>query len=136
MNTEINYQVGFVPALEHITALYATAGLKRPIDDKQRMMKMFANSNLLITAWQGEHLIGIARSMNDGGFCCYLADLAVHPSYQKRGIGRQLVHLTKATAGDDCSLIWLSAPGAISYYHKIGIQQLKNAFGIERLHPI
>jgi GNAT superfamily N-acetyltransferase len=49
------------------------------------------HGNLLCTAWDGEELIGVARSVTDFEYCCYLSDLAVDLKYQKRGIGRELI---------------------------------------------
>jgi ribosomal protein S18 acetylase RimI-like enzyme len=49
---------------------------------------MLANSNLLVTAWAGQQLVGIARSITDFHYCCYLSDLAVDVAYQQQGIGK------------------------------------------------
>ena len=49
-------------------------------------MAMLKQGNLLCTAWEGEKLIGVARSMTDFEYCCYLSDLAVDLKYQKRGL--------------------------------------------------
>ncbi|MDM1296462.1 GNAT family N-acetyltransferase [Sphingobacterium sp. N143] len=96
------------------------------------MKKMFIHSNLIVTAWHQNRLIGIARSMTDYGYWCYLADLAVASDYQNQGIGRKLLEHTKAEAGKDCMLLLLSAPSALSYYSKLGLRHLQNAFGLDR----
>jgi predicted N-acetyltransferase YhbS len=61
-----------------------------------------------------------------------LSDLAVDREYQKQGIGAELVHRVKAIIGDECSLVLLSAPGAMEYYPKIGFKKVDNAFVIKR----
>nr|WP_234898228.1 GNAT family N-acetyltransferase [Aeromonas veronii] len=55
---------------------------------------MLDHANLLITAWQGETLVGVARSVTDFHFCCYLSDLAVTESVQGQGIGKALIRET------------------------------------------
>ncbi|MBI5376293.1 MAG: GNAT family N-acetyltransferase, partial [Candidatus Schekmanbacteria bacterium] len=67
----------------------STLGERRPIDDRECMEGMVKNSNLMVTAWNDGKLIGIARSMTDFHYACYLSDLAVHREYQKRGIGKR-----------------------------------------------
>ena len=50
------------------------------------------------TAWDGDLLVGIARSMSDWVYATYLSDLAVRRSYQKRGIGKELMRRTQSAA--------------------------------------
>ena len=68
----------------------STLGERRPIDDFERIKKMCANANLIVTARLDGKLIGIARSITDFAYCTYLSDLAVDKEYQKKGIGRKL----------------------------------------------
>ncbi|GAA5315136.1 MAG: GNAT family N-acetyltransferase [Candidatus Pelagadaptatus aseana] len=98
----------------------STLAERRPIDDRECMAGMVANSNLMITAWDGEQLVGIARSVTDFHYACYLSDLAVDQSYQSRGIGKQLQRLTQQQLGSQCKLILLAAPAANQYYERIG----------------
>ena len=65
-----------------------TLGERRPLEDQECLQGMLENSNLTITAWDGEKLVGIARSVTDFHFACFLSDLAVHQLYQKVGIGK------------------------------------------------
>lgn len=98
----------------------STLGERRPIDDSKCIKGMVENSNLMVTAWDGVELIGIARSMTDFHYACYLSDLAVHKKYQKQGIGKQLQLITQQQLGEKCNLILVAAPGANSYYGHIG----------------
>jgi GNAT superfamily N-acetyltransferase len=112
--------------------LYRDAGLPRPIDDAERIERMLAGSNLVVTAREAGKLVGISRSITDGAWSCYLADLAVATSHQKFGIGRKLVELTKEAAGEESMVLLLSVPTALEYYPKIGMERLDNAFIIWR----
>jgi hypothetical protein len=67
---EIKFSCDTIPSVDEVIALYRDAGLARPIDDIERMQKMLSHSNLFVTAWQDEILIGLARSLTDWGFCC------------------------------------------------------------------
>jgi predicted N-acetyltransferase YhbS len=95
-------------------------GARRPVDDYERMAAMMRNANLVVTAWDGELMVGIARSLTDFAYITYLSDLAVRRSYQRQGIGKELIRRTQAAAGPDASLLLLAAPSAESYYPHIG----------------
>jgi len=101
---------------------------RRPVDDETCIAGMVANGNLTITAWNGEVLVGIARSVTDFFYCCYLSDLAVDRDYQRQGIGRELIARTQAELGQRCSIILLSAPKAVDYYPRIGMQRHPQAW--------
>src|SRR5262249_36601445 len=58
------------------------SGLVRPIDDRGRVERMLAHANLIVTARQDGRLVGLARSLTDFCFCCYLSDLAVDRACQ------------------------------------------------------
>lgn len=98
----------------------STLSERRPVDDHLCMKGMVENSNLMVTAWDEEKLVGVARSMTDFHYACYLSDLAVHEKYQKRGIGKELQVLTQKQLGNNCKLILIAAPLANSYYGHIG----------------
>lgn len=128
----ITYQSNIVPKTEEIIELYESSGLVRPTTDKERIDKMYSNSNLIVTAWDNELLVGIARSLTDFCYCCYLSDLAVRKEYQKAGIGQQLISLTQLKIGNQSMLLLLSAPAAMKYYPKIGMEKVENRFIIKR----
>ena len=129
---DIKYSFDKRPSVEQIIELYDNAGLPRPTNDKERMQKMFENSNLIVTAWDNDFLVGISRSITDWVWSCYLADLAIHPDYKKAGIGKKLVQLTKDKLGDESMILLLSVPTAMEYYPKIGMTKEDRAFTILR----
>jgi N-acetylglutamate synthase-like GNAT family acetyltransferase len=133
-NLEIIYKIDYKPEIELIIDLFKNSGINRPIDDKERIKKMFDNANLIISAWDKNLLIGIARSLTDFCYCCYLSDLAIRYEYQRKGIGKKLIDLTKEKIGNQTALILLSAPNAMDYYPKIGFKKAENAFIIPRLY--
>jgi len=97
-----------------------------------RIAKMYQNSNLVISAWLNGELVGVARSLTDFSFCCYLSDLAVKKEVQKLGIGRQLIQKTQEVITDQCTLLLIAAPTAVDYYPKLGFAPLENGFQIKR----
>lgn len=98
----------------------STLAERRPVDDAETIAGMLANADLTVTAWDGELLVGVARSVTDFTYCCYLSDLAVDVAYQRQGIGVELIAHTQAQLGPRCNLILLAAPAAADYYGHIG----------------
>ena len=129
----IRYEHNTMPSTEMIIDLYQSAGLHRPIKDQSRIAKMFAHSNLVVTAWDENKLVGISRSLTDFCYCCYVSDLAVREDYKSRGIGKKLLQITKDIVGEESNLLLLAAPSAIEYYPKIGMEKVDNGFIIKRL---
>lgn len=129
---DIIYKTDVTPQAGAVVDLYLSAGLKRPTEDEARIAKMYENSDLVVTAWHNDVLVGVSRTITDFVYCSYLSDLAVRKEYQTEGIGKQLVALTKETLGDQCMMLLLSAPTAMEYYPKIGMDTVSNGFIINR----
>ena len=110
----------------------STLGERRPIDDLRCIEGMLSNSNLTVTAWTGPQLIGVARSVTDFHYACYLSDLAVCASHQKSGVGKQLQVLTQKQLGPRCKLILIAAPAANEYYGHIGYSNNPRCWVLER----
>jgi predicted N-acetyltransferase YhbS len=132
MKNQIFYEVGLIPETDQIIEVYKSSGITRPISDKNRIEEMYANSNLIVSAWDENKLIGISRSLTDFCYCCYLSDLAVRIEYQKEGIGKKLIDITKDEIGEMTMLLLLSAPDVMEYYPKLGFEEVKNGFVIKR----
>jgi predicted N-acetyltransferase YhbS len=106
----------------------STLAERRPVDDASCIDAMLKHGNLLCTAWDGETLVGAARSVTDFEYCCYLSDLAVDVAYQKQGIGRALIRLTQSRLGERAKIILLAAPEATGYYPRIGFESHDSAW--------
>jgi GNAT superfamily N-acetyltransferase len=129
---KIQFKINAPLKTEEIITVFTSSGIKRPVDDPKRIEAMFKNSNLVITAWNGIELIGIARSLTDYNYSCYLSDLAVKKEHQKSGIGKALIELTLQTIGEQTMLLLLSAAPAMEYYPKVGFEKVENGFIIKR----
>lgn len=117
---------------EDVAEVFRKSGIKRPYDDLDRIQRMIDHSDVIITAWDGDRMAGIARAITDYSYCCYLSDLAVDREYQKMGIGKELVNRLQDIVGEECSIILISAPTAVDYYPRIGFSKNDKAFSIAR----
>lgn len=115
------------PAIARELYVASTLAERRPVDDDERFAAMLANANLVVTAWDGDLLVGISRALSDFSYATYLSDLAVRTSHQRHGIGRELIRRTQAAA-PRATLILLAAPAAERYYPHIGFQHHPQAW--------
>jgi predicted N-acetyltransferase YhbS len=114
----------------------SSLGARRPVNDSDCIASMLKHADLLITAWDGDKLIGVSRSVTDFSYCCYLSDLAVDEQYQKLGIGKELIRQTQTQLGPLCKIILLAAPAATEYYPKIGFTQHHSAWLLAKDQPL
>jgi ribosomal protein S18 acetylase RimI-like enzyme len=121
----IDYKINFPITVDQFIDLLNKSTLceRRPMHDIECLKGMVENSNLTITAWHTGALIGIARSVTDFHYACYLSDLAVDKQHQRKGIGKKLQFLTQKQLGPNCKLILIAAPAANEYYRKLGYTQ-------------
>ena len=113
----------------------STLGERRPVNEPERIVKMLEYGNLIITARDNNVLIGVARSLTDFMYCTYLSDLAVDQTYQKKGIGKELIRLTKLET-PKAKLILLAAPKAVGYYPKIGKKKMEQCYFIDDVNEL
>ncbi len=120
--SRIDYRINHPITVDQFINLLKNCSLgeRRPLDDRDCMEGMVKHGNLSVTAWDGDNLIGIARSVTDFHYACYLSELAVTESYQQQGIGKQLLSISHNQLGPHCKLILIAAPAANDYYLQLG----------------
>ncbi|MCA1928423.1 GNAT family N-acetyltransferase [Rheinheimera sp.] len=130
----LSYQIESSFDLEEMLILYKRSGINRPIDNKNRMATMLASANLLVTARQEGHLVGLARCMTDKAWVVYICDLLVDQQLQHNGIGKELLRQVQLLTGPEVQQLLHSAESAMTYYPKVGYQLCHNAFVVKREH--
>ena len=61
-----------------------------------RLYKALMNSSRVISAWDGDNLVGLIRVMDDSDLVCFINYVLVHPDYQGHGIAGYLLEMVKA----------------------------------------
>ena len=89
----------------------------------------YINSTLVISAWDGERLVGAASVLSDMNFRSVLTALVVSPEYKRQGIGRELIARCIAHYPDSH---WLVTPAddAVEFYNKCGFIKNKKCLSI------
>ena len=72
-----------------------------------------------IGAWDGERLVGAVRVLSDGYLFSTVPEILVDPSYQRRGIGRELMAraLDRAPRG---ALYFGAQPQSVRFFERVG----------------
>ncbi len=110
-----------------IATLYRRAPLLRPTGDREAIFNMFNRSQLVISAWQGDRLVGIARVLTDHVLYSLLADLAVEPDVQGLGIGKRLIaEVMERTRGTE--LLLRDSDLSSGFYERLGFARVENAW--------
>ncbi|MCU0544821.1 MAG: GNAT family N-acetyltransferase [Oscillatoriaceae cyanobacterium Prado104] len=109
--------------LKQIQELFKAAAFwarERQIEDWEIAI---ANSEPVVTVWDGERTIGFARATSDGIYRATIWDVAIHPDYQGAGLGRKLVQ-TVLSHPRMCRVerVYLMTTYQQSFYERIGFQ--------------
>lgn len=133
----IEYKIESNLTTEEFIAVLKAAKLaeRRPVNEPERIVKMLQNADFTITERENNKLVGVASSVNDFVYCCYLSAIAVDKSYQKSGIGKELISQTKLAA-PKATPILLSAPAAVNYYPRIGVKHFDQCYVIDDVNEI
>lgn len=110
----------------------STLAERRPVGNRAIIEGMLRHASIIATARIGGQLVGVSRAISDFSYCTYLSDLAVDATFQKRGIGKELIRRTHQAAGLETTLILLAAPKAREYYPHIGMRQHDSCWLIDR----
>ncbi len=90
---------------------------------REKMKIAIANSNPVVTVWDGKTLIGFARATSDGVYRAGIWDVVIHPSYRGWGLGRKLVEtvLTHPQV-NKVERVYLTTTNQQSFYERIGFK--------------
>lgn len=126
----ISYSYAHDIDLEKVKLLYidSTLNKRRPIEDMARLKRMFDNVNVVISAWNGNDLVGLCRGFTDFSYVTYISDLAVITAYHSQGIGKTLIKKAHEMGGIDTKIVLLSSPSANTYYEKQGFEHHPRAW--------
>lgn len=81
------------------------------------------NSDSLVSAWDGEKLVGLGNAITDGFLVVYYPHLLVHPDYQGRGIGRRIMATLTAKYQHFHQQVVVADGDAVGFYGKCGFHK-------------
>jgi ribosomal protein S18 acetylase RimI-like enzyme len=119
----IGYRESHEIDLDQLAALMRSAGWTERVNDRTRLAQQVTGSRYVVSAWNGERLVGFARALSDGATNAYVSTVVVLPEYQGKGIGREM--MTRLLAGKDGIRFVLHAarPEVKGFYEKLGFSE-------------
>jgi len=90
----------------------------------------FSNSMFRVFALENDALVAAGRAVADGVDCSYICDIAVHPSYQGRGLGREVIERLIAASQGHRKIILYAVPGKEDFYRRFGFRRMRTAMAI------
>jgi len=124
-NGQIVYLESAEPDATARVALYRAVGWLAA-EKPERLRLGLLNSDALVTAWEGERLVGLGNALSDGHLVVYYPHLLVHPDYQGRGIGRRLVERLRARYRGFHQQLLVADGGAVEFYRRCGFERAGN----------
>lgn len=111
-----------------LSALYRAA----PLGDKSPawLKTAFTNSMFRCLVRENGRLVGAGRALADGVDCSYICDVAVLPSHQGRGLGRQIVGRLVELSRGHRKIILYAVPGREPFYRSLGFRRMNTAMAI------
>lgn len=98
--------------------------------DPQDLKTVFANSRYKCFVYDGDKLVGVGRALADGVDVSYLADIAIHPGYQRKGIGKAIVNKLLEFSRGYNKIILFASIGKEPFYAKLGFDKMNTAMAI------
>jgi hypothetical protein len=129
----LQFSVEQRPTAVQYIALLEAAGMahRRPVDKPDVIQSAIDGAQLMVTAWDGDSLVGALRAITDFHLHCYVCEIAVDPTRQRGGIGVELQRLLRAQLGPECRIKLSSTPDAATYYPHIGYQRVEFAWELK-----
>jgi ribosomal protein S18 acetylase RimI-like enzyme len=118
----IQYRTGPHVTLQGVVDLYRANGWSSA-EKPQQLLSALLGSHSLVSAWEGERLIGLGNAITDGHLVVYYPHLVVHPEYQGRGVGTHLVRMLMARYAGFHQHMLVADGKAIEFYRKCGFER-------------
>ena len=109
-----------------ILRLYESVGWTAYTDHPEVLRKGFENSMLILTAYEGDQLLGIIRAVGDGYTVVFIQDILGFPEHQRKGIGSALLQaiLDRYSHVRQIELATDNTPKTIAFYKSMGFREL------------
>ena len=112
--------------LEDVLHLYQAVGWTNYTNQPQMLEKSLFHSLAIYLARDGEEIVGLVRLVGDGFSSVFVQDLIVLPTYQRQGIGSDLM---KEALGDyknayQVQLATEQTEKTLGFYRSLGFETL------------
>ena len=118
----IEYKYSTELPADQVLALYRSLGWSSA-EKPDLLLKALSNSHSVVTAWDGNRLVGLGNAISDGYLVVYFPHLAVLPAYQGNGIGTAIVRRMQERYAGFHQQTLVADGQAIKFYEKLGFNR-------------
>ncbi len=111
-----------------LAALYHAAPLGNK--NSKDLETAFSNSLFKCFVYDSGTLVGAGRALADGVDCSYLCDIAVLPSHQGLGLGKEIVTRLVGLSSGHKKIILYAVPGKEPFYRRFGFKRMSTAMAL------
>ena len=112
---------------EQLLKLYNSVGWSAYTNNIDSLSKAIQGSSYVCSVWNKDALIALIRCISDNASIMYVQDVLVDPKYQKKGIGRVLMHkaLDRYSHVRQKVLLTDNRPEQLRFYESLGYKNIK-----------
>lgn len=92
-----------------------------------KLYEAIINSHAVVTAWDGDRLVGLANALSDGVMTAYFHYVLTDPDYQGHGIGKVMMKMLMDHYKHYYTKVLISYPKAIEFYKQLGFESDDNS---------
>jgi GNAT superfamily N-acetyltransferase len=107
---------------ERLADLFRAVGWYRKANDVPRLARMLEGTTQMVSAWEGERMVGFARAISDQAYNGYISSVAVHPRWQGKGLGERLI-TSLMEQNDEIKFSLTAVPGIHGFYEQMGFTE-------------
>ena len=93
----------------------------------EKLQIAMKNFETVISAWDGDKLVGMICAMDDGIMTTYVHYLLVRPEYQDKGIGKELVLKVTEIYKDYLRIVVVGYDDEVGFYESCGFEKVEDA---------
>lgn len=116
---DIEYRNNSELPRNQVINLYSQCGWSSAHKPDELLLAL-SNSETIVSAWHQNLLVGIGNAISDGALVVYYSHLLVLPSYQKRGIGQEIMRQLQRRYTNFHQQVLLAIDSAVPFYEKLG----------------
>ena len=119
MSHEIELREDKELPLDQVLALYR-ANKWSSADKPDALLNHLRESHSVVSAWDGEELIGLGNVMSDGQLVAYYSHLLVSPERQNDGVGTRIARRLMERYQNFHQQVLLADGQSIEFYRRLG----------------
>ncbi|MBW3093309.1 GNAT family N-acetyltransferase [Bifidobacterium sp. 82T10] len=102
----------------------------------ERLHRALMGSSTVVTAWDGDRLVGLVRALDDGAMLAYVHYVLVDPEYQGQGIAGHMVRMIQEKYRDYFYVeVMPEESKNAAFYERFGFHVMTDGVAMQTVNP-